>query len=54
MEPSEPSGFILDVIVDKTITSGGRLFHRGRYIDLSLKSRIEDLINKEDVIRKYL
>lgn len=54
IEPSEPSGFILDVVVDKTITSGGRLFHRGRYIDLTLKSRIENLINKENVVGKYL
>jgi hypothetical protein len=54
LEPSEPSGFILDMTVDKTITSGGRLFRRGRYIDLTLKSRIEDLIDEENVIAKYL
>jgi hypothetical protein len=54
LAPSEPSGFVLDVTIDKTITSGGRLFHRGRYIDLTLKSRIESLINKEDAITKYL
>ena len=54
IEPSEPLGFILDVVVDKKIASGGRLFHKGRYIDLTLKSRIGDLFNKEDDIGKYL
>ena len=52
--PSEPFGFVLDISVDKTMTSGGRMFHRGRYTDLTLKPKIENYFSKEDVITKYL
>lgn len=50
----EPGGFILDVIMDRSILSGGKLFYRGRYIDLTLRSRINYLLSTENAISRYL
>jgi hypothetical protein len=52
--PSEPAGFLLDILVDKNMLSGGKMFHRGRYTDLTLKPKLENYFSKEDVLEKYL
>jgi hypothetical protein len=54
LKPLEASEFIINVEIDKNLSSGGRLFHRGRYINLTIKSRVENFMSKEDVITKYL
>jgi hypothetical protein len=50
----EPGGFILDVILDKSIIYGGKLFYRGQYVDLTLRSRINYLLSSENAVNKYL
>jgi hypothetical protein len=50
----EPNGLILDIILDKSILSGGKLFFRGQYVDLTLRSRINYLLSNENAISKYL
>lgn len=50
----EPGGFILNITKDKLILSGGKLFYKGRYIDLTLRSRINYLLSTENGISRYL
>jgi hypothetical protein len=50
----EPEGFVLDVTKDKSILSGGKLFYKGHYIDLTLRSRINYLLSTENAISRYL
>lgn len=54
LKPIVRKEFIIVPKQDDSISIGARLFCEGTFIDLSLKSRVLSLINKDNVIGKYL
>jgi hypothetical protein len=50
----EPKGLIIEFLLDASISFGGKLFYKGRYVDLTLRSRISNLLEKEDAVNNYL
>lgn len=46
--------FVIDVVVEENILSGAKLFYMGKYIDLTARSRVINLLKSENVLGKYL